>query len=69
MLPKLPSHPLAAAAWVSFLGTGHLDAAAYPEQATAVLQGLWAATRHHDPSVRGPLFLSLFLALGGAHLL
>lgn len=53
--PKLPSHPLAAAAWVALLGAGHLDARAYAEQATALLQGLWAATQHAHAEVRGAL--------------
>lgn len=49
--PALPSHPLLASAWVGLLAGGALDAEAYPDRARAVLQALWAATRHPEEQV------------------
>ncbi|KAG2488037.1 hypothetical protein HYH03_013343 [Edaphochlamys debaryana] len=54
--PRLPAHPLLAARWVGLLGGGALDAEARPEAAAAVLDVLWAATKHTEPLVRGAAY-------------
>ncbi len=43
LVPTLPQHPLAAAAWLRFLASGGLDAAVYPEISRGILKALWAA--------------------------
>lgn len=50
-VPQLPDHPQMAAAWVSLLACGALDAPAYPHKAEAILELLWTAVKHSKPQV------------------
>jgi len=48
LVPTLPQHPVAAAAWLRVLASGGLDAAVYPEIAQGILKALWAAASGYD---------------------
>ncbi len=49
--PAPPAHPLHASRWVALLAGGAMDAEAHSEAAAAVLELLWATTRHQAPEV------------------
>jgi truncated hemoglobin YjbI len=50
--PQLPVHPILAAAWVDLMSEGAGDAASQPAKALAIMQALWASTKHPDLRVR-----------------
>ncbi|GAX85958.1 hypothetical protein CEUSTIGMA_g13374.t1 [Chlamydomonas eustigma] len=57
--PQLPKHPLLAASWVDLMSQGAVDAASQPTKALAIMQALWASTRHPDLRVQKAAFRSL----------
>lgn len=52
-VPKLPSDPGGAAAWVRLLAGGALDADLHPEAAASVVDALWQAAAHAEPLLAG----------------
>jgi hypothetical protein len=51
LVPTLPQHPVAAAAWLRVLASGGVDAAVYPEISRGILKALWAAARDQSLAI------------------
>ncbi|GLI61002.1 hypothetical protein VaNZ11_003262, partial [Volvox africanus] len=57
--PSLPVDPPVASCWVALLAHGSLDAEVYPNKAAAILDILWAASRHPDAEVRAAAYSAI----------
>ncbi|GIL62056.1 hypothetical protein Vafri_16372, partial [Volvox africanus] len=57
--PSLPADPLVASRWAALLAHGSLDAEVYPDKAAAILDILWAASRHPDAQVRAAAYSAI----------